>query len=152
MLRHSTGPCAVHSHLLDCVVWWATHVSASSVLLCPVHNLQCHTGNCYTFLSDVLLILNAFLCQGLYILVVYLFVSLHTLTWKHKHYPMKEELEPAILPEEPEFVDNSYPSMYGSQQHLNPQVSHLRCTCSLAVSLVQLLFQSPLMLLSLKSR
>ena len=47
---------------------------------------------------------------------------MHTLTWKHKHYPMKEDLEPATLPEEPEFVGDSYPSMYGSQQYLNPQV------------------------------
>lgn len=52
-------------------------------------------------------------------------MSWHTLTWKHKHYPIKEEVEPISIPEEPDFFSENTPSMYGSQQSLIPRVSHV---------------------------
>lgn len=35
--------------------------------------------------------------QGLYALVVYVFLSLHTLTKKHKKYGLEDEVEPLKL-------------------------------------------------------
>lgn len=65
-----------------------------------------------------------FSSQGIYALIVYVFVSWHTLTWKHKHYPIKEDVEPLTIPEEPEFIaGDHYASMYGSQLSLLPRVS-----------------------------
>ena len=63
--------------------------------------------------------------QGIYAIVVYFGMSWHTLTWKHKHYPIKEEVEPLSIPEEPEFLGDNYPSVYGSQQSLIPRVGHM---------------------------
>jgi G-protein coupled receptor 98 len=60
--------------------------------------------------------------MGLYALIVYFFLSFHTLTWKHKHYPIKEEVEPLSIPEEPEFFNDSI-DMYSSQQSLIPRTS-----------------------------
>ena len=55
---------------------------------------------------------------------MYVFISWHTLTWKHKHYPIKEDVEPLCIPEELEFMGvDSLPTMYGSQQSLIPKVS-----------------------------
>ena len=76
---------------------------------------------CLSFLSLSLLSL----LQGIYAAVVYVFMSCHTLTWKHKHYPIKEDVEPLSIPEEPEFFGESYPSIYGSQESLIPRVSHV---------------------------
>ena len=63
--------------------------------------------------------------QGIYAIVVYVGMSWHTLTWKHKHYPIKEDVEPISIPEEPDFLSENTPSMYGSQQSLIPRVSHV---------------------------
>ena len=52
--------------------------------------------------------------------MVYVFVSCHTLTWKHKHLPIKEDVEPLPLPEDPEFANDSF--MYSSQQSLVAKV------------------------------
>ena len=52
-------------------------------------------------------------------------MSCHTLTWKHKHYHIKEEVEPISIPEEPDFLSENTPSMYGSQQSLIPRVSRV---------------------------
>lgn len=120
--RYPIDTCVLWSTRFDYFVWWTAYVPADSVLLRTVCHLQRLAGNDDYGISVDCNYMHCCLFQGLYALVVYFFVSLHTLTWKHKHYPMKEDLEPATLPEEPEFVADSYPSMNDSQQSLNPQV------------------------------
>ena len=84
---------------------------------------------CYSLLSSMYvhacMCLSVCLCaQGIYVAVVYFFVACHTLTWKHRHYPIKEEVEPISIPEPPNFFDvDMLPGLYDSQKSLLPQVS-----------------------------
>uniref|UniRef100_A0A1X7VF86 Staphylococcus aureus surface protein A n=3 Tax=Amphimedon queenslandica TaxID=400682 RepID=A0A1X7VF86_AMPQE len=83
-------------------------------------------GALHLYLQQIYLFFLFFafnIIEGIYALIVYLFVSWHTLTWKHKHYPIKEDVEPLTIPEEPEFMGEHYPSMYGSQLSLLPRTS-----------------------------
>ena len=126
LCRCSNGDSILWSHLLNCSVWRAPHVPADCLLLYSVCHLQYHTGNC-CYISNYYFITQFFTTQGLYVVVVYLFISLYTLTWKHSHDSFKEDLEPATLPEESDPED--YPSVYESETSQVSSITHLSLAC-----------------------
>ena len=59
--------------------------------------------------------------QGLYTLIVYVFLSWHTLTRKHKKYGIDDEVEPLTVPGEPDYL-GSMSSLTSSTRQLNIRV------------------------------
>ena len=60
--------------------------------------------------------------QGLYTLIVYVFLSWHTLTRKHKKYGIDDEVEPLTVPGEPDYLGSMH-SLASSTRQLNIMVS-----------------------------
>ena len=59
--------------------------------------------------------------QGVYALIVYFFVSWHTLTRKHKKFVLGDEVEPLSVPEEPDYLA-SMNNLSTSRHKMDPQV------------------------------
>ena len=59
--------------------------------------------------------------QGLYTLIVYVFLSWHTLTRKHKKYGIDDEVEPLTVPGEPDYL-GSMSTLASSTRRLNIRV------------------------------
>ena len=60
--------------------------------------------------------------QGVYALIVYFFISWHTLTSKHKKFVLGDEVEPLPLPEEPDYLA-SMDDLSTSRHRMDPQVT-----------------------------
>ena len=60
--------------------------------------------------------------QAIYALVVYFFVSWHTMTRKHKKFGIGDEVEPLTVAGEPDYL-GSMSSLASSRQKLVPDVS-----------------------------
>lgn len=70
----------------------------------------------------VLLWLAPLPSQGVYALVVYCFVSWHTLTQKHKQFVLGDEVEPLSIPEEPDYLA-AMSNLSTSRHKMDPQVT-----------------------------